>query len=39
MKTSEHTRIVNPKVGKEKLKQVIDGGLVNLQTIDILWPI
>lgn len=29
---SEHARVVNPKVSKEKLKEVVDGGMVNLLT-------
>ena len=30
--TSEQTRVVNSKVRKEKLKQVVDGGLINFLT-------
>jgi len=33
---SEHARVVNPKVMKEKLKEVVDGGLVNLLTKETL---
>jgi len=33
--SSEHARVVNPKVRKEKLKQVVDRGLVNLFTKEL----
>src|SRR5215469_8586913 len=33
---SEHARVVNPKVMKEKLKEVVDGGLENLLTKETL---